>query len=419
MRKKRFFKQFRENILNPPPEDYKPAMREVRPFYWLLVAALVIQYGVTVYFSAVEWPSTRLGIFTGLMIVHGVLHWLSPHLTYKTMLTPLYVLTQSGLVLVIVLVADSVGLSYGLFAPLLGEILGVLRRSKYSILYGVILLFMSFLSFLLVRDMQLPWEWMMTAIPITFFVWVYVSLFTRQVLARERAQALLNELEIAHRQLADYADQVAGLTRDAERQRMARELHDTLAQGLAGLILQLEAADAHLSGGHSPKAQEIVQQAMTRARTTLADARKAIDDLRETTSTPQDMIAAIQDEVEQFRHTTGIRCTLDLCDPAYLSAELAENVLRTVSEGLMNIARHARASEAFVKLECINQSLFVEIYDNGIGFDAGRAVGESGHYGLLGMRERARNLGGSLTIESDSSRGTTLKLNFPLGVRHA
>jgi NarL family two-component system sensor histidine kinase YdfH len=410
----RLLEKISANLASKPPDDYYLAMRQVRPFYWFLVGGLVIQYGFTVYFFSDTWGATRLIAFTGLMILHGILHWLSPHITYKTLFASPYVLVQSGLALTLVLCADSVGLSYGLFAPLLGEILGMFRRSKRAIIYGIFFLAVSFLSYLLVTDLTQAWVWLVTAVPIAIFVWLYVFSYTNQVQALEQAQKLLAELETAHGQLAEYADQVEGLTRQAERQRMARELHDTLAQGLAGLILQLEAADSHLEGGDSQKAQGIIRQAMGRARATLADARRAIDDLRETPSTPGDLVEAIQGEVEHFRHTTGINCMLTLCDSDCLEVQLAENVLRAISEGLMNIARHAQASQTAVDLVCADQTLQVEIRDNGVGFDPVKAVGQSGHYGLLGIRERARILGGSLTIESAPSQGTTLKLQLPL-----
>lgn len=403
----------RTNLLAAPPPDYDQAMREVRPFYWFLIAGMVIQYGFTVYFFSASWELSRLITFTGLMIVHGILHWLSPHLTYKTLLTPLYALIQSGLALTLVLISDSYALSYGLFAPLLGEILGMFRRSKQAILYSVFFLVVSFLSYSIARDMALPWEWIITAIPIAVFVWLYVSLYTKQVQAREQAQELLTELEEAHHQLSEYAAQVEDLTLSTERQRMARELHDTLAQGLAGLILQLEAADSHISSDHPQKAQTIIQQAMVRARTTLAEARRAIGDLRDTQS-PTDLAEDIREQADRFSHDTGIPCALDLCAPEMLSPDVAENALRAVSEGLINIARHADATQAFVNMTCDDHQLEITIRDNGIGFGPEDCVGRAGHYGLLGMRERARILGGSLEIESGSSQGTTLRLAMPL-----
>lgn len=389
-------------------------MREVKPFYWFLVAGLILQYGFTIHIFASAWGFGRLAIFTTLMILHGIIHWFSSHLTYKTILTPFYFIIQCGLAMALVLISGSYALTYGLFAPLLGELLGMFRHSKHAITFTIVILASSFISYVIARDMLQIWEWIVTAIPISVFVWLYVSLFTRQVMARERAQELFEELETAHSQLAEYADQVEGLTRNAERQRMARELHDTLAQGLAGLILQLEATDSHLSGGHTEKAQNIVQQAMTRARTTLADARLAIDDLRQAPSTANEMLEDIQEEVERFERTTNISCALNICHPGEVDPQLAENVVRTISEGLMNIAKHAQASQAAVDLTCSEHNLQVQLRDNGVGFDAQKAIGQSGHYGLLGMRERARNLGGSLVIESDSARGTTLKLELPL-----
>jgi NarL family two-component system sensor histidine kinase YdfH len=100
--------------------------------------------------------------------------------------------------------------------------------------------------------------------------------------AREQVQEIAAELEKANQQLSQYAAQVEDLTISNERQRMARELHDTLSQGLTGIILQLEAIEAHLSNERIDKAKAIVSNAKLQARAALADARNAIDDLRNT-----------------------------------------------------------------------------------------------------------------------------------------
>ncbi len=417
MNKTRWIDTFRANLRSEPPSDYDQAMREVRPFYWFLIFGMVIQYGFTMYFFADKAQPVRWFSFTILMLLHGGLHWVSPHLTYKTMLTPFYVLIQSALAFIIVLISNSIGLTYGLFAPLLGEIIGMFRRSKISLIYGVFFLLASFLSYLVVSDFSQAWEWIITAIPIAIFVWLYVFTYTNQVEARERAQDLLAELEEAHQQLSEYASQVEFLTLTTERQRMARELHDTLAQGLAGLILQLEAVDSHISAGHTQKAQSIIQQAMGRARTTLADARRAIGDLRESQSS-RELVDSLQEQADRFTHDTGIPCEVNVCSLEMLSPEVAQNALRAVSEGLINIARHANATQAVIEMSCDGHQLEIEIRDDGIGFDPQDCVGRAGHFGLLGMRERARILGGSLSIESCSSRGSTLKLELPIEKIH-
>jgi NarL family two-component system sensor histidine kinase YdfH len=151
---------------------------------------------------------------------------------------------------------------------------------------------------------------------------------------------------------------------------------------------------------------------MVRARTTLSDARRAIGDLREDTSLT-DLNEAIQAEAERFQHTTGIPCEIVTCQLPTLTPKTAENALRAVSEGLMNVAKHAQASKATITLNC-DDDLLIEIQDDGIGFNPTDNVGGSGHYGLLGLRERARILGGSLTIDSQPSQGTTIKIKLPL-----
>jgi NarL family two-component system sensor histidine kinase YdfH len=250
-------------------------------------------------------------------------------------------------------------------------------------------------------------------LPMTLFVVVYVVLYSRQAQARAHAQALLGELETAHRQLSEYAARVQDLTLANERQRMARELHDTLAQGLAGLILQLEAANTHLANGNTDRARTILQQAMSRARVTLGDARRAIDDLRAGQTTSRDLAEALREQVAHFADATGIPCQLDMSLPPAVPDAAREHALRTVTEGLTNIARHARARHASVSVRGADGKVIVELHDDGCGFDP--AIIPSGHYGLLGLRERARLACGTLEISSAPGEGTTLKLLLPLG----
>jgi NarL family two-component system sensor histidine kinase YdfH len=249
------------------------------------------------------------------------------------------------------------------------------------------------------------------------FVFVYVTLLVRQVEARENAQALLQELEIAHQQLQDYANQVEELTISQERERMARELHDTLAQGLAGLILQLEAADSHMESKNMPRAQAVVQQAMQRARTTLDEARRAIQALRPSALEEGDLVHALQREVDQFGATTGILTTFDVADGLpELPADIAQNVLRIVQESLTNTARHADASHVLVQIAADAEKLQVTIKDDGIGFDLDKEAGRPGRFGLAGMSERAERVGGELDLETIPGKGTqvTLKLRREL-----
>lgn len=220
----------------------------------------------------------------------------------------------------------------------------------------------------------------------------------------------------ANRQLADYAAEVRDLTIANERQRMARDLHDTLAQGLAGLILQLEAADSHLTQGNPVRAQAIVVQAMTRARTTLTDARRAIDDLRAGEIPPERFAKDVRALIDQFQETSRISVSLELQPLPVLGATVSETAMRAIGEALTNIAHHAHAHHVWIRLVLETNLLCLTIRDDGVGFFSDLAQGQGGHYGLLGLSERARLVGGALEITSNEGKGTTLIMRLPLKI---
>jgi two-component system, NarL family, sensor histidine kinase YdfH len=308
--------------------------------------------------------------------------------------------------------------TFGLYLVLIGMPVGIVRDVRmasvvvvgYVALFGFNIGLWAFLGLLSSETVRVT---LICTGPLALFVGGYAILFIRQARAREQAQELLQELEVAHAQLADYVERVEDLTLTAERQRMARELHDTLAQGLAGLILQLEAVDSHLASQHSARAREIVQQAMARARATLADARRAIDDLRVDDISKGDLAQVVQEEISRFTAATGIPCNCDLDSLSTIPVALHEHALRAVTEGLTNVARHAQANQVWVSAEQRDGMLAIEVRDNGIGFEPVTIAQQVGHYGLLGMRERARLAGGSLEIMSAPSVGTTICLRLP------
>ncbi|GHO72571.1 hypothetical protein KSD_03420 [Ktedonobacter sp. SOSP1-85] len=241
------------------------------------------------------------------------------------------------------------------------------------------------------------------------FVCASAMLYTQQTRAHQRDQKLLRELEAAHIQLEDYAVRVKELTLTTERQRMARELHDTLAQGLVGLTMQLETIDSLLIEQGYEQAHTIVRQAMTRSRATITSARAAITDLRAEPASTSDILAAIENETRHFTLATGIPCSC--CLQTELPGEYHEHLLRMVSEGLANIARHAQASQAWIRSSVENGMITLDIEDNGIGFDPAQIT--PGHYGLQGLRERARLMNGHLLINSEPGQGTTVRLCLP------
>ncbi|MGB7537670.1 MAG: sensor histidine kinase [Anaerolineales bacterium] len=378
-----------------------------------LTFVFVFIYIWTVISSARVREPVILAVFTILFNIHLIFHWISIWWLKKNWSTWLYLGIQAAIVFTLVSIAGELGAMIGLYLGLIGEAVGLFYGSwpkKALAIFG--LLALSALNFYRVLpDGQILW-WAIAILPMTVFVIIYVLLYSRQADARLKAQELLVELEAANRRLTESADKIEDLTLANERQRMARELHDTLAQGLAGLILQLEAVDSHLSQGHADRAQTIVQQAMTRARGTLADSRRAIDGLRK--ELPGTVEEALQVEVEHFQSASGIPCPLSISIPTPAAGEVQDLIVRVVSESLANIARHARARQASVTLGASGSILTVEVTDDGIGFDAGSSEGREGHYGLIGLRERLRLSGGTLEITSAKEKGTRVKAAIPI-----
>ena len=352
------------------------------------------------------WNGT---LFTVLMVVHIALHWLVVRIIQTPKRKALYIIGQGLLAFIITHLSQNTGMVFSLYMALIGETIGFLGINPRSALSTFYFLALSLLNLIIFTNFDSAIYWLLTVIPTIIFISMYVTLYVRQAEAREKAQALADELESANRQLTEYAARVEDLTIATERQRMARELHDTLSQGLAGLILQLEAADAHLAHQHNDKAQSIIGNAMVQARSTLADARNAIDDLRQPSL--DDLDSALRLEISRFSTATGIPILYHADPTPPLPAPVTETLIRAVTESLTNVANHAQARNVAVDVRMKDKNLLVTIQDDGQGFDASAIP--SGHYGILGIKERVRLVNGNVEIQSEIGKGTTLKIEVP------
>lgn len=394
----------------PAPTTLTGVERDPRLFTWFLTLVVFVIY----IWALTANPFLRQPLtfipFTLLVAVHVLLHWQIEKIIVNPRVFPAYTLIQGGLAFAICWLAGLEAMVFTLFMALIGESVGMFGLTRRAILASAFFLTLTMFSLNQITNLVAAGWSLLGIIPILVLTLIYTILYKRQAEAREQAQILAAELESANRQLTEYAAQVEDLTIAAERERMARELHDTLSQGLAGLILQLEAADAQLGRQNPEKARQIITQAMQKARDSLADARRAISNLRETHF--GELADSLRREIDHFEAATGIPCIFHAEQTPPLPDTVKETVLRTVSEALTNIARHARASEAAVALSAKEQTLTITIQDNGIGFDPNNIP--SGHYGLLGIRERIRLTGGTFTLDSAPQKGTILTIEIPL-----
>ena len=404
------------DFFSMPDESMDEEFQFARPFYIILILVLVFVYGFALY-TQPELRTTWcfLGL-TFLMALHIILHLRSIVLVKRPGWDVAYVLVQSVITLLIVYMLKEMNLAIGVVAAMIGESVGILRKKRVLSALVLIFLLTGTLGILQMTGQNIPIIFWYSDISIVLFVAVYVELYSRQSEARLQAQGLLRELELAHQKLTRYADRVKELTLSAERERMAFELHDTLGQGLAGLVLQLEAVMNHLENDRTERAEEIVFQSMRRARITLADSRAVIDDLRLMREGQVSLRDMLFHQVEDFKQSSGINIDVDIArlpedlEPPGLVVEHAK---RIVSEALFNIVRHAQAGNVSLTVRGTADELDIKIKDDGKGFDQ-ENIGQDGHYGLLGMQERARQLGGTCDVISQPNQGTAIKVVFPL-----
>ena len=199
-----------------------------------------------------------------------------------------------------------------------------------------------------------------------------------------------------------------------ERYRLARELHDTLGQDLAAIVLQLENLDAKLdAGAPTGDLKGVIQQIMTLTRDSLDGARRSVQDLRAAPLEGQTLSGALAKLVRETNESSSIRVAYESMGAGRpLLDHIEAGLYRIAQEAINNVTKHAKASEARVSLVCSPSQAHLTIEDNGIGFDPAELSQD--RYGLRGLDERARLLKGDLNLESTKGKGTRVEVIVPL-----
>ena len=227
----------------------------------------------------------------------------------------------------------------------------------------------------------------------------------------ELAQALAHQAMLAL-QLTRLSQQSRQAAVMAERNRMARDIHDTLAQGFTGVIVQLEAVAEATSLGLGAKADECLARAGALARESLQEARRSVWALRLQSLEESDVCEALQNLIRKMTNGTSIHAEFNVRGRQHqLPPEWEENLLRIGQEVLTNALRHAQASEFKARLSFEKEVIRLDLRDNGKGFD--QAARHDG-FGLQGIKERAQAMGGRLTIQSANNEGTAVSIVLPL-----
>ncbi|MEP6991656.1 MAG: sensor histidine kinase [bacterium] len=249
-------------------------------------------------------------------------------------------------------------------------------------------------------------------------VLLYIHRANREAALRTR---LLAQLDAAQRDLADRARSAGVLE---ERQRFARDIHDTLAQGFASVIRHLEAVELSLGeSGTAPAAEHDaarlarvmphLRHAQEVSRSSLGEIRHLVHALRPAELEESHLAAAIERYVTGWGASNTIRTTSTLETLPALQPDADVIFLRATQEALSNVARHAHAQNVSVSIGCVDGLVLLTVEDDGCGFAQADSVGAE-QLGLSGMRERVRRFGGHLLVDSALGTGTSLTVALPL-----
>ena len=203
----------------------------------------------------------------------------------------------------------------------------------------------------------------------------------------------------------------------AERNRIAREIHDNLAQEILGISVQLELV-ARLWNASADSARAHLDRARGLVRSSIAEARRYVWDLRSQSLDDRDLPTALAEMTRRLAADSDVQTQFEVSGTFRpLPAQIENNLLRVGQEAVNNAVRHARARTVSVNLSFDATSVRLSVRDDGRGFDpAQQSGGHNGHFGIVGMRERAEEMGGQLHIESEPGRGSQVSVSVPIPV---
>ena len=235
----------------------------------------------------------------------------------------------------------------------------------------------------------------------------YANQVQKAETTHEQNQHMFNELQIAHRQLQGYADQVAGLAVEHERNRLARDLHDSVTQTVFSMNLTAQSAgllfekEPRRAAGQLLRLEELAANA-------LSEIQSLVTQLRPRSVAEEGLPVALHHLADARQARDGLRVSLEVCGDARLSEAVTTGLYSIAHEALTNVAKHSGSQEATVRLNLEVGASCLEIEDRGQGFDPQATLNPRGHLGLAGMSERAREMGWTLAVESRPGQGTRI-----------
>jgi signal transduction histidine kinase len=379
----------------------------------LFYATVLVSFGITLLDSDRPASLWLTGLLAGCMLLWN---WFGMRLAYKGLTSwderPLsrFAVITGDIILWFILVNISPAYYIGLFG------LFILVFRHLPIRYAVIAtaLLMTATIFEQIDDTGGPFSLTDPLIWLFLFmvlVSVILGFWISNIIEQStRRRQLIEQLEATRAELAA-AERREGILE--ERQRLAREIHDTLAQGFTSIVLHLETAEQALPG-NLDKLRRHIDMARSTARASLDQARRVVQDLRPDSLEKHTLPEAIVRTAVHWQEETGIPVTTNTTGyPVHLHPNIEVTLLRATQEALANIRKHAQATAVQLTLSYMEDLVILDVQDNGLGLDGAEPSILSSGYGLQAMRERVEVCGGTVILESDPGEGTTVVITIP------
>jgi len=387
---------------------------------YLLYAAVALR-GVVIFAD-----DPRLPLVLGFFAAYGLLLFLQPWFTgpkSPNLITLadqatsfrqsrrflLYLILQSTFVVALMAVPETQDFFALLFVPLcIQAVLFLGRRPGYA----CIAMYTLFIILVLLGSEDGPlFGIAMGAFfgGICFLFGGYAHQVQKAETARLQTQQTFHELQTAHRQLQGYADQAASLAVEQERNRLARNLHDSVTQTVFSMNLASQSARLLLVK-EPPRALEQLLRLEELAASALSEIQTLVSQLRPHSITEEGLPTALQKMVAEREYREGLKVSLNIRGEKPLSEAEAEGLYSIAYEALTNVLKHSGVHEATIYLNLDTESSSLEIEDGGIGFEPQEALNQPGHLGVAGMSEQAREIGWSLSVESHPHQGTRIRV---------
>ena len=361
----------------------------------------------------IEQNHPMLPLITGVLVSFGILMVLEPLITGgPAWRAHLYLGIQAILVFAASLLYYELDFFALLYLPLCGQAMFSLNR-RNSALWVVILILLTIIGQAIQFGGWGGLSYILLYAAGLVFVAAFSNLTLQSEASRKKSEALLEELQEAHRQLQEYAGQTEALAAAEERNRLARELHDSVAQTLYGLTLQSEAASRKLAAGQLQTVEEQLAQIYQNARQTLQEIRLLIYELRPPILEKAGVAAALRSRLQAVEERSGLKTEITGEEISRLPLVTEMGLFRIAQEALNNTLKHAGASYVRVHFEQGSGNFVLEIQDDGQGFDPAES-GSRGGLGLQSMRERAEEMNGKLEIAATPGGGTSIRVEVPL-----